>query len=68
MSLCVYLDGGESMSNEQWVRGGDCTKCRRQKYCSKDCKQHEIYNRQILSATVAEAMMRIMQHGTKSDR
>lgn len=23
--------------NEQWKHDGDCTKCRRQKYCSKEC-------------------------------
>lgn len=27
-------------ANEQWLLGGDCTKCRRQKYCQKDCKVH----------------------------
>lgn len=24
--------------NEQWLRGGDCSICRREKYCSKPCK------------------------------
>ena len=25
------------MSNEQWKSDGDCTMCRRQKYCKKPC-------------------------------
>lgn len=25
------------MSNEQWKTTGDCTKCHKQKYCSKPC-------------------------------
>jgi predicted nucleic-acid-binding Zn-ribbon protein len=25
--------------NEQWKSGGDCSKCRRQNYCSKECSQ-----------------------------
>lgn len=25
--------------NEQWKSGGDCSKCRRQNYCSKECRQ-----------------------------
>ena len=25
------------MNNEQWKTTGDCTKCRKQKYCSKPC-------------------------------
>lgn len=27
------------MSNEQWISGGDCSICRRAKYCSKPCKE-----------------------------
>lgn len=28
-------------SNEQWRTGGDCTLCRRQNYCTKQCKQNK---------------------------
>lgn len=24
--------------NEQWLKGGDCSICRREKYCGKLCK------------------------------
>lgn len=27
-------------NNEQWKSGGDCSKCRRNKYCSKPCKEN----------------------------
>ena len=26
-------------NNEQWKSGGDCSKCRRYKYCSKPCRE-----------------------------
>ena len=29
------------MSNEQWKTDGDCTKCRKQKYCSKPCNANK---------------------------
>ena len=29
------------MSNEQWKQGGECSKCRRQKYCKKECSEHK---------------------------
>lgn len=25
-------------SNEQWLSGGDCNKCRKRKYCHTSCK------------------------------
>lgn len=28
------------MSEDQWKEQGDCEKCRRQKYCKKECKAH----------------------------
>lgn len=40
------------MNNEQWKNGGDCSKCRRQKYCSTICKE----NRKLLTHTVYQAM------------
>ena len=41
------------MSNDQWKTTGDCTRCRRQKYCSHQCTankraaQKELTNRII---------------------
>ena len=40
------------MSNEQWKSDGDCSKCRRQKYCSTICKE----NRKLLTRTVYQAV------------
>lgn len=28
------------MSSDRWLIDGDCTKCRREKYCNKPCKKH----------------------------
>lgn len=42
----LYLDGTRlcefkdmNIDTEQWKIDGDCTKCRRQRYCSKPCKK-----------------------------
>ena len=40
------------MNNEQWKNGGDCSKCRKQKYCSTICKE----NRKLLTRTVYQAV------------
>lgn len=40
------------MSKEQWVEGGDCSICRRQSYCKKECKQRTYY-RQRKAASLA---------------
>lgn len=51
---------------DQWMLNGDCTKCRRDKYCSKPCtirkrNLKEFIQRQIAAAThldEAKAAMR----------
>lgn len=42
--------------NEQWLGGGDCSICRREKYCGKPCKY--AMNRQ--SAELAGLVMHTM--------
>lgn len=38
-------------NNEQWLKGGDCSKCRKASYCSKPCKENTRYtNRKISEA------------------
>jgi len=27
--------------SEEWLDGGNCTKCRKQKYCSHECTAHK---------------------------
>lgn len=31
------MEAGKINPDEQWKQGGDCKKCRRQPYCSKEC-------------------------------
>ena len=35
------MDKKQILENEQWKRGGDCNKCRRQKYCGTRCKPYK---------------------------
>lgn len=44
------------MSNEQWKQGGDCSKCRRQKYCKKKCSE----NKRVIDRVVREAAAEIL--------
>lgn len=54
-------------NNEQWKSGGDCSKCRRHKYCSKPCKESIrardsiIYNA-ILEKTKMGKMLELMSN------
>lgn len=41
-------------NNEQWKGGGDCQKCRRAKYCKKECRAAREYKRRIISQIIRE--------------
>lgn len=41
---------------DQWARDGDCSKCRRQKYCSKSCKAYKVRQDRIFRKIFAEAV------------
>lgn len=42
------------MSNEQWKHGGNCDKCRREKYCSKPCSENKKRINKLINDKVAE--------------
>lgn len=42
--------------NEQWKLQGDCTKCRRNNYCSKPCTHYNRRKRAELKRLVANTM------------
>lgn len=44
--------------NEQWKLEGNCTKCRRQNYCSKPCTSNKRAYRGMMRAIVADSMNR----------
>lgn len=41
---------------DQWAREGDCSKCRRQKYCGSRCKKNVLRVERIIRETLAEAV------------
>lgn len=52
-------------NNEQWLSGGDCSKCRRQKYCKKPCalrKRIVKYETKRLAAKVMNEMTGGVMH------
>lgn len=42
--------------NEQWKLSGDCTKCRRNNYCSKPCTRYNRRARAEMKRLVADTM------------
>ena len=43
--------------SNQWELNGDCTLCRRKKYCSNPCTMNKRYNKYLLNRAVAGVMM-----------
>lgn len=41
---------------DQWARDGDCSKCRRQKYCGNPCKAGRIRRDRIFHEALAEVV------------
>lgn len=47
-------------NNERWLTDGDCTKCRRQKYCSKPCKRSENRRQAEMAMAIAQGMAAVL--------
>lgn len=43
--------------NERWLTDGDCTKCRRQNYCSKPCRRNIQTQQAQLTMAVASSLV-----------
>lgn len=51
------------LSNEQWIKGGNCKKCRRKEHCTKHCKEHKtkrIEMHQIGKKSLVERAIRVV--------
>lgn len=48
--------------NEQWLLDGDCSKCRREKYCSKPCTKAK-RKRDVLVQTLVASKLNEMTGG-----
>ena len=42
--------------SEQWLLNGDCSKCRRNNYCSKACTRCKRKTKALMQSLVANAM------------
>ena len=56
------------MEADQWKQGGDCSICRRKKYCRKACTKHKQWMaaaiRQVFAQTKAGKAMAAMKQAT----
>ena len=43
-----------SNNTEQWLAGGDCDICRRNKYCHTQCKANKQFQYEQISAVVSK--------------
>lgn len=50
----------EIPKTDQWLLSGDCSICRRRKYCSKPCKLRKQRRDAEFGLMVAEAMVKVM--------
>lgn len=50
----------EIPKTDQWLLLGDCSICRRRKYCSKPCTKGKRRRNAEFGAMVAEAMIKVM--------
>lgn len=55
-------------SRDRWLTDGDCTKCRRQKFCSNPCKRHNGAVQREFMGIVAGAIIKTMVEGAKRRR
>lgn len=46
----------EINDSEQWKLNGDCSKCRREKYCSKPCTKNKRRTNTIIQSATINAM------------
>ena len=51
------------MSNEQWKSGGDCSKCRRKKYCKKECSEHKRLVNRVIRQSAAKIITNVFMKG-----
>jgi len=42
--------------SDRWLIDGDCSKCRRQKHCSKPCKKCKVRSQMLITGAVLNAM------------
>lgn len=55
-------------NNEQWISGGDCDKCRRQKFCSKSCTENKRFEQRRLSSLITSMACKMFVEGKKAER
>lgn len=48
-------------SNEQWLSDGDCTKCRRFKYCSKLCTAAKRFKTAEANKVILDIATKVMR-------
>ncbi len=55
----------EPKISEQWKMGGDCSICRKRKYCNKECSQHKARVRRLVAAAFAQTKAGRMMNAMK---
>ena len=44
--------------SEQWLLEGDCSVCRRKRYCTKGCKKNRIAKERQINAIITNAIIK----------
>ena len=57
----------KTVDNERWLTDGDCSKCRREKFCSKRCKRAELKERAEIANLIADSVKEALQENDLDD-
>lgn len=54
--------------NQRWKIDGDCSKCKRQRYCSKQCRLNRERRNAQIGLAMMQAMGKVMTRHIESER
>lgn len=57
-----------SEDRDQWLSDGICSKCRRQKFCSKPCKRHKGTVQREVAGMMSDAIVHAILRSSKRKR
>lgn len=54
------------MNRNQWEHNGDCSKCRRKEYCSKECSAHKRAIKRVFAEAINQTPLKKRMDAVKA--
>lgn len=61
------MAGKKTVDKERWLSDGDCSKCRRESFCSKQCKPAKLKERAEVANAIADDVRAVLQENGIDD-